>query len=137
MLLINRLSIFHHKDFEFEDGSSKDKYILTLNCNVHGKDVSFILPTSNVTTYEKNSNLKYDTVFIQPSESQFFSKTTVIDLKQIQSRPRASFEEKHQKGLLTYKGVLEADIAIRIENTIRNAITLSPVEKKTYLCEDQ
>lgn len=133
---IERASVFHYRDFQFNDGSSKDKFIITLNCKIFDDEVSFVLPTSQTTKsfYQDSKNLE-DVVTIEKNESQFFHKRTFIDLKNIREEDFEFFEEAFKIGNLNFLGKLEDDIFERIESTIRNSELIDDYLKDIYLCK--
>jgi len=99
--------------------------------------MNIVLPTSQVDKhYYNNPDNMRDTVVIEINESEYFYKKTLIDLKTIIYERRATIEEAWDAGYLKYQGKLESHLFDRIENTIRNSIMLSLVEKKEFLCEE-
>jgi hypothetical protein len=73
---------------------------------------------------------------VKPEESQFFSKKTILDLKNIQWVEETTIYQALQKGKLTYQGTLEETIIQELESAIRNAETLSLRDIKILLCEE-
>ena len=95
-----------------------------------------MLPTSqwNNHYYSKEDNM-IDTIILEASESKFFKKRTIIDLKNIVLEDEEQVKEGIECNLLKYLGELEPTLFQRIEEAIKNAITLSNFDKKEYLCQ--
>lgn len=139
ILHITRGSIYYWNDYSFNDNEidNRDKFWITLNCEANGFPINVVLPTSqaNGHYYSDTSNL-IDTVVLEKDESQYFQKRTIIDLKNITHEHKDDIEEAWEAGYLQYLGELESQLFNRIEDGIRNAITISPIDKQEYLCED-
>jgi len=134
-LHIKRGSIYYWEDYSFKDGGERNKYWVTLNCMVNDYPINIVLPTSQVEShYYTNTDNLIDTVIIEVGESKYFFKKTIIDLKNITHEHQDKIEEAWNDGYLQYKGELEDELFARIEDTIRNAVTLSSMDKKEYLC---
>lgn len=132
--IIERGSIFHQKDFEFEDGSSKDKYLITLNCKYFDNHINFVLTTSQ-SKYYQNSKFRHNVLVIEENESTYFNKQTFIDVdRNVYECDFNSLKHKFEIGDLTLRGVLEVNIIKKIERMIRNS-DLDNILKKEYLCE--
>ena len=135
MFFIQRFGVYHWKSFEFEDNTSKDKYFITLNCKLNDREVALVLPTSQVNKYQNNQNRFIDTILINPNESKFFIKETLIDLKNIKYFEAPIIYDAVERSKINYLGLLESKICERIENAIKEAFTLPPKLKKQLLCE--
>ena len=138
-LHITRGSIYFWKNYAFNENEedNRNKYWITLNCKVNDFPINVVLPTSqNNNRYYSNQDNMIDTVVIEASESEYFSKKTIIDLKNITHESQDKIEEAWDLRYLQYCGNLEVDLLDRIEEAIRNAITISPMDKKEYLCEE-
>ena len=135
MFFIQRFGVYHWKSFEFEDNIKKDKYFITLNCKLNDKDIALVLPTSQVEKYKRFENRLIDTIIIKANESKFFSKDTLIDLKNIKYFEAIAIYEAVEKSKINYLGLLETCLCDRIEKAIKEAFTLSPKLKKQLLCE--
>ena len=142
LFFIYRWGVYHWEDYRFSDGNSKNKYWIALVCKIiHPKTgsehlIPSLIPTSQWEKYSSRPQWLIDTVVIEPGESQFFSKKTILDLKNIQWVSIESVLNALQQGKLTYKGTLEEDIRQKVEDAIRNAYTLSPREIKILLCKE-
>ena len=139
ILHITRGSIYFWENHAFNENEedNRNKYWITLNCKVNDFPINVVLPTSqNNNWYYSNLNNMIDTVVIEASESEYFFKKTIIDLKNITHESKDNIEEAWDLGYLKYHGSLEVDLFGRIEAAIRNAITISPMDKKEYLCEE-
>lgn len=139
VLHIVRGSIYYWTQYRFKENEedSRNKYWVTLNCKVNDFPMNIVLPTSQVDkSYYDNPDNMRDTVVIEANESEYFHKKTFIDLKNIVYEHQTTIEEAWDAGYLKYQGNLEGYLFDRIENAIRNAITLSPMDKKELLCEE-
>ncbi|MEO2065250.1 MAG: hypothetical protein ABGX17_01965 [Desulfurobacteriaceae bacterium] len=140
-VLIYRWGVYHWEDFRFKDGSSKDKYWIALVCKViHPKTgseelIPSLIPTSQWEKYKAHPRWLIDTVVLEPGESKFFPKRTILDLKNIQWVKEETVYHALKNRKLTYLGTLEESIIIRVEKAIREAETLSPKDIKILLCE--
>lgn len=144
---IARGSVFVWFDYAFEDGSKKDKYIITLNCKVKDSitntvktsHIYIILPTSQYDKhYKDNPPNLLDTVILEPSECRFFNKEdtkTVIDLKKIIFKEMDSLKEDISEKKLKFLGLIESIILKKIEDEIENAFTISQENKDILLCK--
>ena len=129
--------MWHEYPFEDDNDNSKDKFWITLNCEINGFPMNAVLPTSQYTNhyYTREENL-IDTVIFEANESQFFYKKTIIDLKNIILEEEEQIREGIEQNFLKYLGELEPHLFQRIEKTIQNAITLSFFDKQEYLCKE-
>lgn len=135
---ITRGSVYLWYEYPFMDSNDvRDKYWITLNCEINDFPINAILPTSqwNNHYYSREDNL-IDTVIIEEGESSYFNKKTVIDLKNILIEDEIRIRDGIANNFLQYKGELENQIFERIENAIQSAITLSTIDKNEYLCID-
>ena len=141
LFFIYRWGVYHWEDYRFSDGNSKNKYWIALVCKIiHPKTgsehvIPSLIPTSQWEKYNSRPQWLIDTVVIRPGESRFFSKKTILDLKNIQWVKEETICYALKQGKLTYLGTLESDIVKKVENAIRNADTLSPKDIKILLCE--
>jgi len=138
-LHITRGSIYHWTAYSFneDEEDNRNKYWITLNCNPNDFPINIVLPTSQANgRYYSNPNNLIDTVVIEENESVFFHKKTIIDLKNITHEHQNDIEEAWNDGYLKLQGELESDLFDRIKEGIRNAVTISPIDKKEYLCEE-
>jgi len=138
ILVIKRGSIYYWNNYEFNANAddNRNKYWLTLNCIVNDFPVNIVLPTSQINNhfYSQQDNL-IDTVIIEANESQFFNKKTILDLKNITHEYEEVIKDAWGDGFLRYLGELESKLFTRVETAIRNAITISPMDKREFLCE--
>ncbi len=140
VVLITRWGVYHWEDFRFPD-ESKNKFWIALVCKIVdpknnlGITIPSLLPTSRWDKYKNNRKRLIDTIVLEPYESKFFKKKTVVDIKNIFFVREQEVFEAVQKNKLKYKGTLEENIAKKIEKAIRNAETLSKKDIKMLLCE--
>ena len=78
-----------------------------------------------------------DTIRIVPGESRFFSRETIIDLKNIQWNSEELINKAIQNEKLKYIGKLEDSIVKKIEQAIEEAETIPSKIKKFLLCSDK
>lgn len=130
-----RGGVYHWQSFQFEDQTQRDKFFISLNCEIDSKPFWLVLPTSQ---YEKHYQGKpqrlVDTLVIEPLESQFFQKKTVIDLKNLKDVCPNELQNAINQQKVTYVGLLEKAILERLEQTIEHAFTLSPAFIDQLLC---
>jgi len=126
MTIISRGSIYLWKMYDFEDGGEpKDKYWLALTCIVNGSPIHAVLPTSQYDKhYKYNPDNCYDTVVIEVGECEYFSKKTVIDLKNIREENPDKLKSAIEGSRFFYVGQLEKTIMDRINDAIEDAYTL-------------
>lgn len=136
MTIILRGSIYHWKSYQFEDGSFKDKYWLALTCTINGKPIYAVLPTSQYKHYKNNKVMLHDTVIIEDNESEYFSKKTIIDLKNIREENKSNLDKAISDGKFTYIGQLEQSIMDKIKEAITNAYTLPRQVIDNLTCDD-
>ncbi|GAB6077275.1 hypothetical protein [Desulfurobacterium crinifex] len=141
-LPIYRWGVYHWEDFRFKDGNSKNKFWIALVCRITDpkdgseKELPSLLPTSQWEKYKDNLKQLVDTVVLEPGESRFFSKKTVLDLNNIQWVKEKDIYVAIHSGRLTYKGKLEDEICKRVELAIEQAETLSPRDIRILLCRE-
>lgn len=138
MTIISRGSIYLWKMYDFEDGGeSKDKYWLALSCVVNSNPTYAVLPTSQ---YEKHyiyrADMLHDTVIVEVGECQYFSKRTVIDLKNIRKENSEKLKSAIEGSKFVYIGQIEQEIMDRINDAIENAYTLPQQLIDDLLCDD-
>ncbi len=95
--LFVRGGLFHCRNFNFADGTTRDKFILVLNgCNPSGRSY-FFLPTSKVDKYEGNM-LYQDGLFVFSGDSvSTFSEKTAVVIRNVHSKNHTYFEQKYLK----------------------------------------
>lgn len=143
---IARGSVFIWFEYTFEDGSKKDKYIITLNCNIKNSKINtvknnhiyVVLTTSQFKKhYENNGDNMIDIVIVNKGECRFLKEEkTVIDLKKIILKETESFKKAIRDKKLKFLGLLEPDILKKIENEIEEAFTISSEYKDILLCRN-
>lgn len=136
MTIILRGSIYLWKSYNFEDGTTKDKYWLALTCTVNGNPIYAVLPTSQYKHYEHNESRCYDTIIIEENESTHFPKKTIIDLKNVRQENKSALDNAIQTNQFIYVGQLEEDIMNKIKNAIENAYTLPQQLIDNLTCEE-
>jgi len=134
-VIITRFGVYHWGKFEFEDGTSKDKFFITLNCRSGDREISIVLPTSQVEKWLDGPRPTVDTVIIEDGESEHFSVRTLIDLKNIIVKEKEEIEGAVAVGKVEYVGLLEKPLQERIVRAIKEARTLSKKDIRRLLCE--
>ena len=105
--LFVRGALFHCQNYDFWNGSTKDKFVLLLNGCDSSSNCHFMLPTSQVEKRKKNPILS-KALYIFPSGSiSTFTEETGIIVSDIYSKAYTYFEQKYidhsvSKGILTF-----------------------------------
>jgi hypothetical protein len=134
LLIIQRFGVYHWESFTFEDASTKDKFFIALNCTIGDKVLNLVLPTSQYEKrYENSPYYLMDTVIVEDGLSKYFSKKTVVDLKNIQQIHANKIKIEN----INYKGILEQNICDAIVNTIKKSKLLSQKKIVELLCESE
>jgi len=132
--MIVRFGVYHWKDYIFDNGTTKNKYWIALNCQIKQENYYAVLPTSQIDKY-KFSTINIDTVKIEKYESKYFAKTTILDFKNIQLNTKDEMDFILNNNKLDYKGLLESEIQEKIILCIKNSETLSELFIEELLCE--
>lgn len=134
-VLIVRGGVYHWQSFQFENLTRRDKFFISLNCEIDSEPFWLVLPTSQYKKhYLGQPQHLVDTLILEPFESQLFSKKTVIDLKNLKDVCPNELQKAIKKQKVTYVGLLEKAILERLEQTIEQAFTLSPALIDQLLC---
>jgi len=138
LLVINRFGVYHWRDYTFSDDRTiKDKYWISLSCSINQKEYHAILPTSQYERYsDKNKFILIDTVILEPLQSEYFKKKTILDFKNLKTNSADEIKKAFKSNKFQYLGLLEDDIQNAIIKTIKNAETLSTKIVKKLLCEE-
>lgn len=132
-----RGGVYHWQAFQFEDKTKRDKFFISLNCEIDSDPFWLVLPTSQ---YEKQylnySQRLIDTLVLEPDESQYFPRKTVIDLKNLKDVCPTELQQAINQQKVRYIGLLEIAILERLEQTIEKAFTLSPALIDQLLCRE-
>ncbi|MDD2487489.1 MAG: hypothetical protein PHS92_03900 [Candidatus Gracilibacteria bacterium] len=116
--------IYHIKDFNFEDGSSKNKYAIILSKTDCFLDILFTLTTSLV---DKNSSkLKETDYVIIRSGTGCFKLDTMILINKIRRFQRDEFLKLD----IEYKCELDPDYLIEIKRKIISSANVKDFIKK-------
>lgn len=133
IFFINRFGVYHWKEYVFEDGTSKDKYWVSLNCMINQKEYHAVLPTSKVEKHKFNT---IDTLIIKSGSSIHFKVDTLLDFKKLKINNKIEIEKAFTNNNFTYLGLLEQELQKKIEDTILNSETLSQILIDTLLCKE-
>jgi len=133
IFFINRFGVYHWKEYVFEDGTSKDKYWVSLNCMINQKEYHAVLPTSKVEKHKFNT---IDTLIIPSGSSIHFKVDTLLDFKKLKINNKIEIEKAFTNNNFTYLGLLEQELQKKIEDTILNSETLSQILIDTLLCKE-
>ena len=133
IFFINRFGVYHWKEYVFEDGTSKDKYWVSLNCMINQKEYHAVLPTSKVEKHKFNT---IDTLIIPSGSSVHFKVDTLLDFKKLKINNKIEIEKAFTNNNFIYLGLLEQELQKKIEDTILNSETLSQILIDTLLCKE-
>jgi len=137
-VLIVRGGVYHWRSFQFEDQTQRDKFFISLNCEIDSEPFWLVLPTSQYEKhYQGQPQRLVDTLVLEPLESQLFPKKTVIDLKNLKDVCPNALQNAINQQKVTYVGLLEEAILKRLEQTIEQALTLSPALIEQLLCRQK
>jgi hypothetical protein len=136
--LFSRGALFHCKNYNFEDSTTKNKFLLVLNGHHDSGKSYFYLPTSQVEKL-KNNKLSTPRLYIFPSDCiHAFTKETGILIFPILHKAVAYFEAKCQgcgDGTLTYCEPVPEQIMQEIDSAIIASKDISLSTKKIILPE--
>ena len=113
--------ILWHKDFEFEDGSKKDKYLVVLN-DSDRDSVCLVLKTTSQSRYykgvEKGCNPQKKVFFVPIGWEQCFKVDTYIQLPEIFEIPT----EKLLAGDISGKIRVTSSLTIKCFKLLKNCL---------------
>jgi len=137
-ILIVRGGVYHWQAFQFEDQTQRDKFFISLNCEINSAPFWLVLPTSQYEKhYQGQPQRLVDTFVLEPLESQLFPKKTVIDMKNLKDVCPNELQNAINQQKVSYVGLLEKPILERLEQTIEQAYTLSPTLIDQLLCRER
>jgi hypothetical protein len=106
-------AIFLCEDFRFDDGSTRDKYLVVLSRPDTQGYVRFFLATSQVNDLKHNPILSGDCLFIGSGDLECFDRETAINTRTVFSRPYVDLKERflgaRGAGALVFKCHLDRD----------------------------
>ena len=112
--------------YQFPDGSTRNKYLIVLNQNVSGPTIIFVFTTSRTEFYKKYPQFNLDILALPAGTVPFFAKETVIDCRQVHKLSRDRLKGNFQEGLLQFAGELSFEHLSRIDGIIRRSRFMSP-----------
>jgi len=137
-VLVVRGGVYHWQSYQFKDKTQRDKFFISLNCKIDCEPFWLVLPTSQYEKqYQGSQKRLIDTLILEPHESQYFPKKTVIDLKNLKDVCPNELKNAINQQKINYIGLLEKPIFERLEQTIKQALTLSPILINQLLCIEQ
>lgn len=137
-VLIVRGGVYHWQSFQFEDQTQRDKFFISLNCEINSEPFWLVLPTSQYKKhYQGQPQRLVDVLVLEPLESKLFPKKTVIDLKNLKDLCPNELLNAINQQKVTYVGLLEEAILERLEQIIEQAFTLSPTLIDQLLCRER
>ena len=123
-------AVLHHRKFQFEDGTKRDKYLVVLGAK-SGCDYLCALTTSQQWRMkaERGCHHKPRTYFFLPSEGKnFFSKDTWVVLSDPRIISRAEMMQKGLQNILEVTGNLKGNITGEIRNCLKGSKDISKRE---------
>ena len=123
---LKRGSILFWKNFEFNDGSKKDKLVLLLSNCLKNKCFVVVLPTSQIQHYIAGSREMIDTIAFPKGSSSFFDIDTIIDLKSVTLVEVERLVPHLSSSVAKKLGELDETDWSKISDAVTNAQTLSP-----------
>ena len=121
--------------YQFPDGSTRNKYLIVLNHNISGPTIIFVFTTSRTEFYKKYPQFNPDILTLPVGAVSFFIKETVIDCRQVHKLSRDQLKRNFQEGLLQFAGELSANHLTRVDQIIRKSRFISSDDKKHILGE--
>ncbi len=112
----------------FREGSPKKKYLIVLNNQPSDSESLLFLTTSKIEFFQKHPQVS-DQIKIEANASAIFSLPTIIDCRQVYSILRAELKTKFRNGILSFEGVLSAEIMTKIDQVVAESRLISPRDR--------
>jgi hypothetical protein len=119
--------------FKFDNGDTKNKYLIILSNCVKDYYYFYVMPTSQTSFYKKNPFEKRDTIILKSKEVPFFPLETVIDFKKIRRDKASKIGARLQDKTVSRIGKLSPEKVEEFDNRIKCAETIDPRTKKLIL----
>ncbi|MEW6052029.1 MAG: hypothetical protein AB1644_13330 [Candidatus Zixiibacteriota bacterium] len=118
-------AIFFCENFIFEDGTTKNKYLILLSIDSTTDIADYLLATSQVTKVRSISILTGECVFIPPGSTRCFTLETALVVKDLHTRSvshlRNRFSHPSTYGRLEYVEMSPPDVLSRLFDAVRNS----------------
>ena len=124
-------AVLHHDQFKFENGTTRDKYLVVLGANP-GSDYLCALTTSRQWRMkaERGCHHKPRTHFFIPGDRKnYFPRDTWIVLSAPVIMSRVEMLQKRTQGTVEVKANLEKNITGEIRNCLKSSRDLSKRQK--------
>ena len=118
---------------EFEDKTSRNKFLIVLGEDVRAKDILFFITTSRVEKIPIYGPSQGNVIYIRAGEIVSFTHDTVIDCRTVYKRTRKWFDGLHNKSLLTEHGDIPKETHDRIKQVVFNSAFISQSDRKIIL----
>lgn len=119
--------------YQFHDGSKRNKYLIVLNHNVSGPTIIFVFTTSRTEFYKKYPQFNPDILTLPTGTIPFFVKETIIDCRQVHKLSRDQLKRNFQGGLLQFVGELAFNYLAQIDQIVQGSRFISSNDKKYIL----
>lgn len=132
-------AVFLCENFQFDDGSTRDKYLVILSrVDSHGS-VRFFLATSQVENLRNNPILALDCLFIPADAVECFVKDTAINTRTVYARQYLDLKDRFLgnsgSGALVFKCHLGTDYLNQLWTLIQKSRHI-PVQTKQLILPD-
>ena len=125
-------AIFYHRDFEFEDGTKRNKYLVVLGAKPD-HDYLCVLTTTQQrkNKAERGCHHKPRTYFFIPGDGKnFFPKNTWIVLSNPFIMNRSEVIKKGMQNIVQIKANLKDNIAGEIRNCLKSSRDISKKQRE-------
>ena len=123
-------TVLHHRDFQFEDGTKRDKYLIILGANP-GCDCLCVLTTTQQWKLEsqRGCHHKPRTYFFIPGDGKnFFLKNTWVVLSDPVIMSNTAIIQKGMENTITVEANLKENITGEIRNCLKGSKDISQKE---------
>jgi hypothetical protein len=122
------------RDFEFSDGSKRDKYLVFITFGEKEDIVYFFMTTTNVERYNDKPWLKPHVIIIPKNTVPYLSDETVVQCDTLRDDVTAEkLKRRYSEGKVEIYDRLPPPVIADLENTVRNSKFLSSAEKTIVL----
>ena len=118
---------------EFEDKTSRNKFLIVLGEDIRTKDILFFITTSQVEKIPAYGPSQENVIYIKVGEIASFAHDTVIDCRTVYKRTRKWFDGLRSKSLLTEHGDIPKDTHDRIKQIVFKSVFISQSDRKIIL----
>ena len=118
---------------EFEDKTSRNKFLIVLGENAKTKDILFFITTSKIEKIPTYGPSQTNVIYIRAGEIASFTHDTVIDCRTVYKRTKKWFDGLNSKSLLTEYGDIPKEIHDRIKQVVFNSVFISQSDRQIIL----